>query len=129
MNLTQLKALGIANVRATQHYKYRYFVNSIAGIVFIAAPHGSTSPDVLQDRALTIIKQFADGKLSKQSLAQLKIEAHKLTDIIARFQEVNLRVDILTVYETMATKGKRGWPKPKSILVRVFSTVACGDHS
>ncbi|ORX98663.1 hypothetical protein BCR34DRAFT_523570 [Clohesyomyces aquaticus] len=107
------QALSIANLRAIQHHKYRHFINCIAGIVFISTPHNH---GLLQDRATTIVKHFAGDKLSKQHLTHLKADATKLVDIIGRFQNVNLGLDILTLYERLPTKSKRGW-RSRSVLI------------
>ncbi|KAF2727240.1 hypothetical protein EJ04DRAFT_517393 [Polyplosphaeria fusca] len=107
------QALSIANLRAIQHHKYRQLINCIAGIVFISAPHNTAN---LQDRAVVILKQFSEDKVSKQHLLQLKSDGTKLVDIVGRFQNVNLGVDILTIYERLQTKSKRGW-RSKSVLI------------
>jgi hypothetical protein len=79
----------------------------------MSTPH---NPELLPECALTVLKHFADGKLSKQHVAQLKDDVAKLVDIIGRFQHVNLGIDILTLYERLPTKSRRGW-RSKSVLV------------
>jgi hypothetical protein len=107
------QALSIANLRAIQNHKYRHFINCVAAIVYISTPH---NPELLSDCALTVLKHFADVKLPKQHVLQLRDDAARLVDIVERYQHVNLGIDILTLYERLPTKSRRGW-RSKSVLV------------
>jgi hypothetical protein len=87
--------------------------------VFLGTPHGSSDREKLAASCLFVIKQYAEGgKLSNQRRLSLK-EDSALWMIASRFDRINIRVEILSIFEQIATKKKTNfrWQKQSHLLV------------
>jgi len=90
-----------------QHGKYIHLLNVISGIVFLGTPHSCTDLGSLADKSLLILKSYPHD-FNKQSVARLEKEASLLLNAARRFEDIILRVDIASVYETKEIKIKEG---------------------
>jgi hypothetical protein len=75
--------------------------------VFLGTPHGALHKERLYNSCLFLVRQYAEsGKLSNQQKANLK-ENVELWNIARRFGSINIRVQILNVFEETPTKTKK----------------------
>jgi hypothetical protein len=105
-----LQALCIANA---QSERYGVVLGSILGITFLGSPHATSSPEALSDICLLILRSVSDN-VSKQTYSRVKEELTHLIDISNLFDDIELRVPTLTVYETKTTTVRGG--RKKSII-------------
>ncbi|KAF4450028.1 tetratricopeptide repeat domain-containing protein [Fusarium austroafricanum] len=107
------------------HYdRYSEFLHSVAGIIFLSTPHNLRGVDTVQfgERLLNILRLDVGDSMSRQALERLKNSANVISELANRFNRTNLRVDMLSVYETKVTKIKSGRKtakitRPKRIIV------------
>lgn len=102
------KALCIAGTPNNQHSD---ILNTVAGIVFLGTPHrleGGASDEELSDRFTRILKLDIKNTtpLSSKSLKRLKREFRLILDVADRFNEANLRLNILSIFEERNTPIK-----------------------
>lgn len=104
------QALSIANF---QHPRYDSLLNVIIGIVFLGTPHRSLKDDAFVEQCLWILRAANAGLSNKQ----LKANTSLLTNLAARFQDINTNIDILSVYEEKTTNISRTLRTKKIVLV------------
>ncbi|KAF5011182.1 hypothetical protein FDECE_2668 [Fusarium decemcellulare] len=113
---------------AGMHYeRYSELLNSIAAIVFLGTPHRleGVSTEQFGERLLAILKLDTGSQLSRLSLQQLKDHASSISDLAYRFNKTNLRVDMLSVYETKVTKIKSSHIKRAKRIIVVDKSLCC----
>ncbi|KAJ3541339.1 hypothetical protein NM208_g4656 [Fusarium decemcellulare] len=113
---------------AGMHYeRYSELLNSIAAIVFLSTPHRleGVSTEQFGERLLAILKLDTGSQLSRLSLQQLKDHASSISDLAYRFNKTNLRVDMLSVYETKVTKIKSSHIKRAKRIIVVDKSLCC----
>jgi len=121
------QAMGTASAKAVHSDEYNHLLNVVVGLMFISTPHCLLEPVTLRQSAMLIVELCADGGVGKQAMAQLRATSQTLREIMHRFDEAKLRIDILTVYEKLVTKRKgfRSLMKPKSTVVRYSTNNIC----
>lgn len=105
--------LSIANIQSD---KYQSLLQKTAGIIFIGGPHDLANTQELKEKVLDISRCFAKKSLSKEAAANIREEVVELRDISSRYTNINLRVDTLSVFETVGTTlryGRLGITKQK----------------
>lgn len=100
-----LKALCLAGTANNQHSD---LLNTVAGIVFLGTPHrleGVGSDEELGDRYTRILRLDNNNAapLSGKCLKRLKREFHSILGVADRFNEANLRLPILSIFEERNT--------------------------
>ncbi|KIW74479.1 hypothetical protein Z517_12419 [Fonsecaea pedrosoi CBS 271.37] len=108
------QAISIANF---QHPRYDLLLNALVGMVFLGTPHSSPGDDTLWEQCLWILRAANPGMSNKQALLQKKNDTSLLTNLGARFQDVNTNLRILSVYEERKTIIPRTFTSKKLILV------------
>jgi hypothetical protein len=83
--------------------------------VFLSTPHGLSCEELLTNNCAFFLKQY--GKVSNAAIDELKGENSPLFIIAKRFQQIDIRVEILSVYEKIATKRRKGLSLQKGIIV------------
>lgn len=101
------KALCVAG---THNDQYSDLLNTMAGIVFLGTPHRleGVSDEEFGDRLVCILKlDISTGTtLSRQSLVRLRDESPLILDLADRFNETNIRVNMLSIFEERSTQIK-----------------------
>lgn len=108
------QALSIANF---QHPRYDMLLKVITGIVFLGTPQSSLGDDALGEQCLWILKAANSGISNKQLIVKGKSDTSLLTNLAARFQDVNTSLDVLSVYEQKKTNISRTFQKNKKIFL------------
>ncbi|KAL9078237.1 MAG: hypothetical protein Q9157_002855 [Trypethelium eluteriae] len=104
----------LRHYEAHKSQRYDIILNSILGIVFLGGPQNASDVATLPEISLSILK-YTPNSISKQSFTRIAEETCLLLDISTLFHEIELRVDILSLYETKDTdvrivkKEKRGF--------------------
>jgi hypothetical protein len=75
--------------------------------VFLGGPHSASSAAALSERSLFILRSVPN-KISRQVYERLTKEANLLAEISRFFRDIELRVEILSLYETKETRVKVG---------------------
>jgi hypothetical protein len=110
----QAKALAVAN---QQHERYIDVLNVISGVVFLGSPHSCLDPESLPETLLVLLKSYPND-FSKQTLARLEKESTYIRNAALRFDDVCLRVDIASLYETKEAKVSNNvWSKTRRTIV------------
>ncbi|KAI0483545.1 P-loop containing nucleoside triphosphate hydrolase protein [Xylaria cf. heliscus] len=81
----------------------------MGGVMFLGTPHRLEGVDYRQfgERVICILKpEGVAGSISRQGLSRLKETCSMLEELASRFERVNLRVDVLSVYEKIPTRIK-----------------------
>lgn len=73
--------------------------------MFLGVPHAAPSPDALAERA-TLLLRSAQVTLPKQFWSRLEKESDSLWAITKLFEDIKLRVTILSIFEKKETKVK-----------------------
>jgi hypothetical protein len=96
----------------------------ISGIVFLGTPHGAAKSSLLEERVPAILNVCSKNTLNKPAQSVLKDELSKLSDVATRFEDMNFRVGILSVFEEKQTKAKSSlsFLKQKNIVVSSMKT-------
>jgi hypothetical protein len=98
--LIETQALSIAN---QQLYRFRYLFACIAGIILMGTPHSSHDGNEGLNSAMLILRAYVKFA-SRSAKSHLADEQEVLKELALRFGDINLRVPILSVYETKDTK-------------------------
>jgi len=116
------KALCVAS---TQNDRYSDLLNTMAGIVFLGTPHRleGVSDEEFGDRlACILMLDISTGTtLSRQSIERLKKESPLILDLADQFNDTNIRVNMLSIFEERTTqiKGTRALrSRTRKIIVR-----------
>jgi hypothetical protein len=99
-----LQALCIANA---QSHQFPTLLYSITGIVFLGSPHCAAHADKLTRTASWILRSIPSS-ISKKAHAQISESARFLTDISRLFNDVQLRIEMLSLFEMQESKVKVG---------------------
>jgi hypothetical protein len=81
----------------------------------LGTPHGLSCEELLSNNCAFFVKHY--GKVSNTAIDKLKEKNSTLFMIAKRFQQIEIRVGILSVYETIATKRRKGFSLQKGIVV------------
>ena len=108
------QALSIANF---QHPRYDLLLNLIIGIVFLGTPHSSPRDEAFAERCLWILRAAHSGIPNKQLVGQKKGDISLLTNLAARFKDLNTGLDVLSVYELKKTNISRTFTTKRIVLV------------
>lgn len=116
------EALHVLNVKAAQYEDIHLHINSIAGIVFMGTPDGALDDEMFKERSLLLVKQYADSKLATAVMSELKEKFVTAQMISKRFRQVELGVDMLSVYEQLPVKRKPSFlPQKRHYVVSFLS--------
>lgn len=102
------QAFCIAN---EQLHRYEYFVNQVAGIIFISTPHRASSQAGMLETTLLMLKATTQAMTKpalRLSAQKLEEEESILFDLAVRFEAIHLRAPILSIHETKETKLPEG---------------------
>ncbi|KAF2232579.1 tetratricopeptide repeat domain-containing protein [Viridothelium virens] len=99
------QALCIANA---QSQKFDIILHSILGIIFLGGFQSASRTAKLSELSLSLLK-YIPNSISKQACGRIAEETRLLRDISTLFQEIQLRVDILSIYETKDTNPRTVW--------------------
>ena len=84
--------------------------------MFLGTPHSLNDDKKLGEKLLLLLKSIPHD-MSKQTLARLEGEASILANAAHRFQDVNLRVDIASIWENKKSTVRPGRFGKKSLVV------------
>lgn len=76
--------------------------------------HTASNADILSERSLFILRTVPNT-ISKQGWERLTEEPKLLVDISHLFRNIELRVEILSLYETKETRVKVGFKEGKGL--------------
>jgi hypothetical protein len=79
--------------------------NALGGIIFLGSPQLTSTSDERWENWRLILKLYRKD-LPKTALSVQDIEM--LAEVCQRFGELNLRIPVLSVYETLETKVSTG---------------------
>jgi hypothetical protein len=97
------KALVIANAQIP----YREILWSTAAVVFLGTPHSTRDEVLLSERTQLIVRALAPN-VSRKCLTCLGDECFHVKDILLLFEDIDIRFDVLSVYESIESKVKKG---------------------
>ena len=109
--LSMKQALVIANAQSN---RFSTVLSVILGVVFLGCPHSEHDPQRLSERSIWILKSIPN-RISKQHFANLKEHMTSLGDSSRLFNDINLRAETLSLYETDSTKVKVGRKEGKGL--------------
>jgi hypothetical protein len=108
------QALSIAN---QQLYRFHNVFACISGILFMGTPHSLPSNTAFCERSLQLLKVYTRFA-PKQANFSLAEEAPILAGLALRFEDVQLHVPILSLYETKEIRMKAGLFRTRKVIVR-----------
>nr|OQO18270.1 hypothetical protein B0A51_13884 [Rachicladosporium sp. CCFEE 5018] len=104
------QALGKANA---QSHQYTSLLHALLGVVFLGAPHSAADPELLAESVLGILRSVPNGVVVKQASTRLE-ELRRLSMTSQLFQDTQLRIEILSLYENETTKVRIGRTEGRS---------------
>ncbi|KAK3935064.1 tetratricopeptide repeat domain-protein [Diplogelasinospora grovesii] len=107
----QQNALCVANA---QKHSYSTVLNSILAIVFLGALHLPLNPARLSE-LYTLVLRSVPHRISKQGLTRIGEESWLLADISRLFSDIELQVEILSLYESKKTRIHVGMREGKGL--------------
>ncbi|KMK56922.1 tetratricopeptide repeat domain-containing protein [Aspergillus fumigatus Z5] len=111
LNQHQQNAFCVANA---QKHCYSPLLNSVLAIVFLGALHLSSVPDQLSERYIRILRSIPNN-ISKQGFSRIAEESWLLADISKLFDDTEVQVEILSLYETEETRIRVGRREGKGL--------------
>ncbi|KAH1845095.1 hypothetical protein KXX43_006719 [Aspergillus fumigatus] len=105
------QAFCVANA---QKHCYSPLLNSVLAIVFLGALHLSSVPDQLSERYIRILRSIPNN-ISKQGFSRIAEESWLLADISKLFDDTEVQVEILSLYETEETRIRVGRREGKGL--------------
>lgn len=103
---------------------YAAIYNALSGIIFLGTPHLTSADDERWERWRLILKLF---RKDVPKTAVSRQDAEMLVKVFERFNGLNLRISVISVYETKETKMKDKGPIDrirgvgKMVCERIFS--------
>jgi hypothetical protein len=97
-------------------------LNLISGIIFLGTPHKFDDQGILAEKSMLLLKSYPN-EFSKQTVLRLEKDSTLLFGLAKRFEDVMLRVDIASVFETKEACVKDGtgpFSKTRKAIVCVF---------
>ncbi|KAF2110706.1 hypothetical protein BDV96DRAFT_667086 [Lophiotrema nucula] len=113
------QALIIAN---QQHLKYRSFLDTLSGIVFLGTPHRLENADDFSERNSRILK-CCQPAIPRRLLASLQ-DTSNLRLNATLFEDVNLRVDTISVFEQKSSE----YGKSSTLFKKKKTAVLSDEH-
>lgn len=101
-----------------QPYQHGSILNSVAGIIFLGTPHSGLNDSESLSRLLTLLAKTNGIKRINIPGERRVHEQAMLGRLAARFESIDLRSSVLTIWETEKTRVSEGLLKSKMLLVR-----------
>lgn len=93
--------------------------------MLLGTPHSLEDEKLLSEK-LVLLLESLPSDMSKQTLSRLGEDVSILADAADRFRDVNLRVDIASVWEKKKSKFRHGRFGKKNVVVGCFLlTILC----
>ncbi|KAI0858271.1 hypothetical protein F4860DRAFT_486771 [Xylaria cubensis] len=109
------QALCIAN---EQRYRFGSILNSVAGIVFLGTPHKARTDEETLARFLGLMTGTASPrKPIRVAESRIKQERTMIYQLASRFEAINIRAPILSVFDTKTTKVSEGILRAKHMVL------------
>ena len=109
-----------------KHHRYAHVLNLISGIMFLGTPHNQPNQEEFRDRIFLLLKCCSNGGVfSKQQMSDLIEDFWTLKDVANRFQDMNIHVDIMSIYEKRVTKIEKSsfFAKSSKQIVSFFNLI------
>ncbi|KAM5481580.1 hypothetical protein McanCB56680_004116 [Microsporum canis] len=107
----QQRALCVANA---QKHSYSAILNSVLAIMFLGALHLPSAPEKLSEQYNLILRSISND-ISKQGFARIAKESWLLANISKLFGDIEMQVEILSLYETEETRIRVGMMDGKGL--------------
>ncbi|KAM5435111.1 hypothetical protein McanCB21832_003707 [Microsporum canis] len=116
-----MKALCVANA---QKHSYSAILNSVLAIMFLGALHLPSAPEKLSEQYNLILRSISND-ISKQGFARIAKESWLLANISKLFGDIEMQVEILSLYETEETRIRVGMMDGKGLFSSHRSFMVC----
>ncbi|KAJ5406075.1 tetratricopeptide repeat domain-containing protein [Penicillium sp. CMV-2018d] len=118
------QALCVAN--AQKHY-YLQVLNSVQAVVFLGAPHLPSDPLRLAEQYTLILRSISNS-ISKQTFTRIANDSWLLSDTSRIFDDIELQVEVLSLYETNETRVRVGVRDGKGLFNPYRSFILTGSE-
>lgn len=98
-------------------YRYGRLTKAICGVVFLGTPHSSASNNSMAVKEQSVRCLQLVTSLGTNTVDRLTREASAIEQINHLFDQAQLRIDVLTVYETLESKLQRRFGPRRSTVV------------
>ncbi|KAI8951757.1 tetratricopeptide repeat domain-containing protein [Xylaria longipes] len=110
-----------------QPYQHGSILNSVAGIIFMGTPHSASTDGESLSRLLTLLAKTNGIKRINVPEERIAYEQVMLGRLATRFESIDLRPSVLTIWETEKTRVSEGLLKSRMVLLT--EKRLCAVHS
>ncbi|KAI0403726.1 hypothetical protein F4802DRAFT_607964 [Xylaria palmicola] len=114
-------------IASEQPYQHGSILNSVAGIIFMGTPHAGSTDGESLSRLLTLLAKTNGIRRINIPEERITYEQVMLGRLATRFESIDLRPSVLTIWETEKTRVSEGLLKNKMVLLT--EKRLCAVHS